>query len=343
MIKSKAVKNSFWLIIEKFISIFGLVFVTSFVAKYIGPESFGKINFYSSIFVVFVTVSTWGIDVISTKRLSRNVFSGVRLLHSLKYIRLIILTFLSVPLLFYVYTFTDRLSFIFTLSLFIANVFVVQDIYTYYNDSTYQSFYNVVSNVIGVIFGLALRFVIAYLKLSPEYLSLAIVTVSLVPFLIRYFVFNARYLKEKTPAKFRHQKRYISYVMYTGASLVVSAVSVTLYINISSLLLGSLVSKEALGIYAVAATIGGAWSFVNIAVLKSFTPMLYSSKDSSEINSKCSALAWVMIFFGGGYWFFYFLCGDFLIKLLYGRDYYSAYYVGCFIVITKRLSNLGQL
>ena len=117
MIKSKAVKNSFWLIIEKFISIFGLVFVTSFVAKYIGPESFGKINFYSSIFVVFVTVSTWGIDVISTKRLSRNVFSGVRLLHSLKYIRLIILTFLSVPLLFYVYTFTDRLSFIFTLSL----------------------------------------------------------------------------------------------------------------------------------------------------------------------------------------------------------------------------------
>ena len=50
-----------------------------------------------------------------------------------------------------------------------------------------------------------------------------------------------------------------------------------------------------------------------------------------------------MIFFGGVYLFFYFLFGDFLIKLLYGRDYNSAYYVGFFIVITTILSNLGQL
>ena len=32
-------KNSLWMIAEKIIAVFGLIFVTSFVAKYVGPTT----------------------------------------------------------------------------------------------------------------------------------------------------------------------------------------------------------------------------------------------------------------------------------------------------------------
>ena len=34
--------NSAWMMLEKFLGIFGLIFVNSYMAKYIGPENFGK-------------------------------------------------------------------------------------------------------------------------------------------------------------------------------------------------------------------------------------------------------------------------------------------------------------
>jgi O-antigen/teichoic acid export membrane protein len=47
------------MISEKIISIFGLIFVTSFVAKYIGPENFGKLTFAGSLFAIVQTISLW--------------------------------------------------------------------------------------------------------------------------------------------------------------------------------------------------------------------------------------------------------------------------------------------
>lgn len=49
-LRNKVLSNSIWMILEKVISIFGLIFVTSYVAKYIGPANYGNIicgfNFY---------------------------------------------------------------------------------------------------------------------------------------------------------------------------------------------------------------------------------------------------------------------------------------------------------
>ena len=58
--KNKIFLNSIWIILEKLIALFGLIFVTSFVAKYIGPESFGKLSFATTIFAVVQTLAIWG-------------------------------------------------------------------------------------------------------------------------------------------------------------------------------------------------------------------------------------------------------------------------------------------
>ena len=61
-IDKKIFYNSAWMMLEKFLGIFGLIFVNSYMAKYIGPESFGKLAFAMSIFVFVQTFSWFGAD-----------------------------------------------------------------------------------------------------------------------------------------------------------------------------------------------------------------------------------------------------------------------------------------
>lgn len=41
------------MVIEKIVSVFGLIFVTSYVAKYIGPSAFGTMAFAISVLELF--------------------------------------------------------------------------------------------------------------------------------------------------------------------------------------------------------------------------------------------------------------------------------------------------
>nr|EKV4725852.1 polysaccharide biosynthesis protein [Klebsiella pneumoniae] len=49
---------------EKVISILGLIFITSYVAKYVGPHVFGQIAFATSLFQITQVISQLGSDVI---------------------------------------------------------------------------------------------------------------------------------------------------------------------------------------------------------------------------------------------------------------------------------------
>ncbi|WP_369892462.1 oligosaccharide flippase family protein [Klebsiella pneumoniae subsp. pneumoniae] len=69
--QKKNIVNAFWIMSEKIISIFGLFFVTSFVAKYIGPYRFGQIALSIAIFQVVQVISQMGCDNILFKRASK--------------------------------------------------------------------------------------------------------------------------------------------------------------------------------------------------------------------------------------------------------------------------------
>ncbi|MHA2484358.1 oligosaccharide flippase family protein [Escherichia coli] len=67
----RILSNSIWMMSEKIISLFGLIFVTSFVAKYVGAEVFGQIAFATSLFQIAMIIAQLGSDVIIFKRVSK--------------------------------------------------------------------------------------------------------------------------------------------------------------------------------------------------------------------------------------------------------------------------------
>ena len=122
---NKIALNAVWMMSEKIISIFGLIFVTSSVAKYVGPNLFGQIALSLSIFQIVQIIAQMGGETIIFKRLSKNINSGILLLNSTVYMRVLLYFIISVPVLVYYSYKSDYLSSVFIFATFISCFFLL--------------------------------------------------------------------------------------------------------------------------------------------------------------------------------------------------------------------------
>lgn len=334
----KIVSNSLWMMLEKVISIFGLIFVTSYVAKYIGPTNFGKIALATTLFTFVQTLTWFGNQEILFKRVSKNHQSGLNYLSNTQKIRFYLFLFMSLPILFGLYIFTDLLTLIFGIATAFATYFITQDIYAVYNNAVLHSYINAIVNMVGLSIALAVRYVIVLFELEYAYLSIPIVLVTLIPYLLKRYWFNRSL---KTPIL--NQQKYRKYYFLAGGSLVISTLAVSFYTQITSLMLAKLTSLKDLGIYAVAVTLGTAWSFINFAVITSVLSKIYREKDHyqsyvmvAKLNLVILAVSLPVVAVLG-------VLGAWIIETLYGAAYQDAYKLLIILALSTMLSGLGTI
>lgn len=325
-----------WMMSEKVITLFGLFFVTSFVAKYIGPSRFGQLALAIAIFQVVQVVAQLGCDNIIFKRVSQNATSGLKLIYSSFAIRAAIYIFIAFIVLAFFYKDTDFINFVFLLSVCIACFFTSMDVFTIYNDATLNSKFNTIANVFGLIIGLVLRYIIAFFELPIHLLSLPIILTTMVPFIIRlYFTPKIRNIKLK------YKRRYNSYLFATGIPLVISTISMTIYSRVNQFSLSYFSGSYELGIYSVALTLGTAWVFIGNALSISFLSKIYSEKDEFLAKDKTSGLIasvfTVLLVFP----VFFVLFGKRIIFILYGNDYLAAYNILVILCLSTIVTSLG--
>ncbi|HAJ2985891.1 TPA: hypothetical protein HMT79_19720 [Escherichia coli] len=334
--RKNSIINAMWMMSEKVITLFGLFFVTSFVAKYIGPSRFGQLALAIAIFQVVQVVAQLGCDNIIFKRVSKNATSGLKLIYSSFVIRAIIYIFIAFIVLAFFYKDADFINFVFLLSVCIAFFFTSIDVFTIYNDATLNSKFNTIANVFGLIIGLVLRYIIAFFELPIHLLSLPIVLTTMVPFIIRlYFIPKIHNIKLK------YKRRYNSYLFATGIPLVISTISMTIYSRVNQFSLSYFSGSYELGIYSVALTLGTAWVFIGNALSISFLSKIYSEKDEFLAKDKTSGLIasvfTVLLVFP----VFFVLFGKRIIFILYGNDYLAAYHILVILCLSTIITSLG--
>lgn len=214
----------------------------------------------------------------------------------------------------------------------------IVDYYNTFNEATLKSNINVISNVIGLLVSFIIRYLIVYMKLDPEFLSVSIIAQGLVPFLIRFFIFKSK--NKKYPFFYKPKVLHIKYGLSAGLGLVISTVSIMVYLNVGRVLISKFDSMFSLGIYSVAMILGTTWSFVNNAIIVSLTPMLYggTKKTSNEI---ASFLSMILLIIGALYFVFFCLAGKFIINMLYGDIYIHAFSVSLILILVTIISSLG--
>lgn len=338
ILNKKIISNSLWMMIEKFIGIFGLIFVTSYVAKYIGPENFGKIAFATTIFTFVQTLTWFGNQEILFKRVSKNHLSGLQYLLSTQKIRRFLFLALTIPVLMGFYALTDQLTFIFGVATAFSTYFVTQDMYSIFNNAILKSYINAIVNMIGLVVALILRYFIVYFKLDITFLALPIILITLLPYLLKKLIFN-----RSDTSKVISIKRYSKYYFLAGSSLVISTLAISFYTQITSFLLATLRSTTELGLYAAAIPLGMSWSFVNFAIITSVLSRVYREKDNYNSYKMVAQLNLIIISISLTVIAILALIGQWLIQILYGNQYSTSYELLVILAFSTMFSGLGTV
>ena len=336
---NKIFSNSLWMMLEKVISIFGLIFVNALMAKYIGPENFGKLAFTTSIFLFVQTLAWFGAQNILFKRFSQNAQSGLKLAISTQKMRQFFCVLVSAIALFYLWLYTDPLTFIFGLGNFIASYFIVSDFYTTYNNSQLISYVNAISNTIGLAAALILRFLLVFFEAEPYTMVYPIVIIAFIP----YLLIKIYYHQKNKKIYVAHTQKYNKYLFLTGSSLVFSTLSIVFYTQISNIFLAKFVSFSELAIYNVAMTLGGAWGFVNLALITSFFPKIYEEKQFEAQQKILKQLHIIVLLISGCALLGVLWLGEWIVVWLYGAEYSLSSNLLPYIVIGTALSALGTI
>nr|WP_282849620.1 oligosaccharide flippase family protein [Moraxella osloensis] len=332
--------NSAWMMLEKFLGIFGVIFVNSYMAKYIGPENFGKLAFTTSIFVFVQTLSWFGAQNILFKRFSENIHSGIRLAITTQSMRCYIYILTSFCALLYLWFSSDPLTFVFGIGNCIASYFMINDIYSIHNNSQLISVVNALTNIIGLFLALALRFILVFLEAEPYTMIFPIVILAMVPYILRKIYFYKNY---KTNRTIKSKKRYNKYMLVTGGSLVLSSLSIVLYTQISNIFLAKFTSFSILGVYNVALTLGSAWGFINIALITSYFSKIYAEKNKSVELYYLRQIHWLVIIITVFVMLCMFLLGSWVVNTLYGVEFVDSIKLLPFIVLATMFSALGTI
>ena len=316
--KYSVMSNAAWMMSEKVVSVFGVIFVTSYVAKSFGPVIFGQIAFSASLFSIIQTIAIFGTETILFKSISKSTPKGMRLMAVAKSLRLTLLLALSLPVLLYVWL-TMRENFIvFAMASFLSAMFVTQDIFSVYNNARLESRMNTVANATGMILSFAISFTVAWCKLSPLWLSLSIVAVTLVPYLIK----RSRFYQTNTisPPPRHKRKNYLRYLLHAGLPLAISSVFIAVQVKTAQFFLIGVSSAQDLGLFTAANTISASWIFIPVAIITScFSEIFRERADvavklASRLNGYVMAVSLLMLSVVT-------LFGDRIINSLYGQDY----------------------
>lgn len=337
---NKILSNSLWMMLEKVISIFGLIFVNALMAKYIGPENFGKLAFSTSIFLFVQTLAWFGSQNILFKRFSQNAKSGLKLALATQHSRQFYCVLASIVALMYLWFYSDPLTFIFGVGNFIASYFIVIDFYTIYNNSQLISYVNAITNIFGLAFALLLRFLLVFFEAQPYTMVYPIIVIAILPFILRKLYYHKK--NEQRPLVSNRWK-YNKYLFVTGGSLVLSSLSIVLYTQISNIFLAKFVSFTDLAIYNIALTLGSAWGFVNLALITSFFSKIYEENNLKKQQQYLKKLHIIVIAISIFALIGVIFSGDWVIKWLYGIDYLASASLLPYVGVGTALSALGTI
>lgn len=71
----KVVRNVFWAVTGKIVTLFSTLIVGIFVARYLGPEQYGLMNYVISVVALFSVFATFGTTDIIIRELSKKDYS----------------------------------------------------------------------------------------------------------------------------------------------------------------------------------------------------------------------------------------------------------------------------
>ncbi|MDD4083248.1 MAG: flippase [Sphaerochaetaceae bacterium] len=324
-ILQKILKNISWLTFERGLELIVALTVGIWVARYLGPDDFGLMNFAIAFTALFSPFISLGLDTVLHRELVANPKKSYSLLGTVFRIKLALSIVVGLMMLLVIFLIKpgDLLLFSMVGVFALGNVFnSLGGIGTYF-DSRIESKNVVKSYSIALIISNILKIFFIIFNFSVFFFVIA----SLVNTILTISILIYYYFKEKQAIlKWVFDFELAKNLLKMSWPLLFSALFAVIYLKIDQVMIGIMLSEYEVGIYSVAVKISEIGYFLPGAIALSLFPALMNSKKISNekyfsrLQKMFDLFTWLPLIIILPIFFF----SGFIINFLYGSEYSSA-------------------
>lgn len=342
MATTKFMRNTGWLLVEQLFRMALSLVVLSLMARHLGVEQFGLLNYSLAFIIVGVTITNLGIDNILVNELIKNRADTGTLLGTTLLLRLIAACLAIVNLLLIVYVLNPHDPLLFALAAIQAGslLFVIFDSIDCWFQSNLQSKYVVIAKSTAFFIISCWRLTFIFLDGSVHYFALATVLEALLIgiFLLLY------YRRFQGPA-LKFSLDMGKQLLQRSAYFFIAGLLIMVYTQLDKILLGHLSTHQTVGIYIAALTISSMWMFIAHALIESARPLIMTAKleDEQQYTKKNKQLFCAIIWLGIAASIIITLLSKPLILLVYGPEFSEAVHVLPILIWSRIFSLIGSI
>lgn len=275
------VANIGWLFLDKVVRMGVGLYITLYIARYLGASKFGTFNYATAFAAMSSPIATLGLDAVVIRYLVTDVFSKQQILPTVFWLKLIGslgALFLSVGGI-YLFRYNDSLTI--SLVAVLAGIGVVQtfDTIDIWFQSQLESRYTVIAKNSAFLLTVLLRVMLIESKAPLIAFAIAGLVEAGLGALGLVILFN---VKGHTLSLLQWSTPIAKKLLRESWPLILSGLSIMIYMRIDQIMLGQMIGEKAVGIYSAATRISEIWYFIPMAVTSSVAPSIYAAKKISE-------------------------------------------------------------
>lgn len=277
----KIIANTGWLFADRILRMGLGLFVGVWVARYLGVQQFGVFNYATAFVALFSTLSTLGLDAIVVRSIVREPEKRAEILGTAFWLKLfggvtaIILAVSSIIAVRH----DDQLTISLVAILSSVGIFQAFDTIDLWFQSQVQSKYTVIAkNTAFVITALVKVALISFHAplIAFAWAGLGEVSLGAIGLIISYRV------RGYSPWLWPWSSLLAKTLLKESWPLILSGVTIMIYMRIDQIMLGQMVGDKAVGLYSAATRISEVWYFIPMAIASSVSPAIYAAKEVSE-------------------------------------------------------------
>lgn len=295
--KTKIIKNIYWAVVGKTVTLLGTLLVGILVARYLGPEQYGVMNYVVSYVSLFQILASFGMDNIEVRELSkhnvsRDVIMGTAFRLKLIFAIITVVLVIVTAFLFESDKFTIAMISIYSLSIILNRFSVIKNYFT----SIVWNEYIVKSEILRTCVSAVIKVILLFLK-APLWAFVCVLTFDFVLLSAGYVY--AYKNKVDSISKWCFDKNVAKYFIKQSYPLLLSGAAVIVYQRIDQVMIGNILDKKSVGMFSVASKFVEILIFMPTIIAQSITPTLIRIREKSldEYHDKSQIFMSVTIWF----------------------------------------------
>jgi len=328
---------------EQGLKIFSIIILGIYIARYLGPNQFGILSYAIAISTIFMAISRLGMESILVRALvdkveQRGVYMGTAF--RLMLVSAVISFALMGAGLYFFESNKDLVLYTLIIStgLFFQSFMVID----YNFQSQVNSKYSAISKSIALLLGALAKLILVYLNADILWIVIAFSSDYI---LAAIFLVVMHAVRKQELFLFKYNSKVAKEFVRSAWPLMLSALTIILYMRVDQIMIKSMLGIEQLGIYSAVARVYEGWLMFAVILSTSLLPAIIKSKNQSkDIYEKRLAYLFSFVFWSSIFVSILItIIGHDFINLMFGSAYLEGSHVFIIMMWSSSFAALGSV